>query len=487
MRKTGWVLAAQMLAGCMLAGLTAPHAVAADWAPATKSNIGDRYDVDLDTVTRNGDIARSWVRETLQRPMRDERTGKTFVQTVAERFDDCVRRRYATGSFVHHDARGGDAGSGAGSSSAWQEIVPGSVAEGIWSTVCAISSPPSDKAFMDAADEGTWTDLGISKDRTFHINLRLDKVMKIDDRLVLALTRTDYAEPVWMGGLPVRYVIAAEAIDCSTGASGALGGDFYLSRKVRVAAKRIALEKVKLEPATPGSFIANNLKLICNSARASEAADEGRGDSLSVGTAWGVDKGYLVTASHVVHGGSAIEVYDNGEKVGDAQLVAEDATNDLAILKYKPARPGKLTILPLAPHTPGLGRSVFVLGYPAPDALGQKIKMTAGQVSSTAGYQDDPREIQISVPIQQGNSGGPVITWDGTVVGVVEWKLIGFGKDDKGPAPEMINYALKASYVRAMLEELPDLSNYAPVSPGASHDQMVAAARKAVFMVVVSP
>lgn len=80
-----------------------------------------------------------------------------------------------------------------------------------------------------------------------------------------------------------------------------------------------------------------------------------------------------------------------------------------------------------------------------------------------------------------------MIAWDGSVVGVVESGLTRLGEDKDGPAPQMVNYALKASYVRPMLDDLPDLANYVAVKPVADHDQMVAEARKAVFMVVVSP
>ncbi|MDB5417242.1 MAG: hypothetical protein JWP50_661 [Phenylobacterium sp.] len=463
-------------------------AAAADWAPSAISNKGDLYETDLGTVTRSGDIARSWVRETLVQPVRDERTGKMFVQTIAQRFDDCANRRFSIGSYVHHDRRGADVGSGSDLPQGWQEIVPGSVAEGTWRISCAVSSPPAEKAYLADAEEGTWTDLGPSADQKYHLQVRLDGVFKIDNNLVVALTRSDYAKPEWIGGFPIRHVVTAEAVDCATGKSATLGGDFFMAPRFRVAAQRTPDDKVRLEAATPGSFIANALKLICNSARTVEAANGGASHQggFSVGTAWGVNKGYLVTASHVIAGGRNIRVFSNGEQVGEARVVADDPANDLAVLKYAPAKPGRLLILPISPRPASLGRSVFTLGYPEPDALGQHVKMTAGQVSSTAGYQDDARYLQISVPVQEGNSGGPLIGVDGAVLGVIEAKLLKFDERKDNPAPEMVNYALKASYIRPMLEDLPDLANYTVIKPQADVDQLVAEARKAVFMVVVS-
>jgi S1-C subfamily serine protease len=108
--------------------------------------------------------------------------------------------------------------------------------------------------------------------------------------------------------------------------------------------------------------------------------------------------------------------------------------------------------------------------------------MTSGEVSATTGDQDDIRLLQISVPIQPGNSGGPIIGWDGEVVGVADASIQKF---DDAPS-QNVNYAVKVSYVRAVLEDLPDLGGYVVVKPAASHDAMVTAARKAVFMLVVT-
>jgi S1-C subfamily serine protease len=159
----------------------------------------------------------------------------------------------------------------------------------------------------------------------------------------------------------------------------------------------------------------------------------------------------------------------------------------LALLKLAQPLTGTLKILPLADHGAALGKNVFTLGYPAPDVLGQNIKMTAGQVSSTSGPHDDASVIQISAPIQAGNSGGPVLGWDGFVVGVVKSKLLKFDDDDDDePAPDGVNYAVKSAYIRPMLDDLPDLGNYEPIKPASQQEQMVEAARRAVFMLVVS-
>jgi S1-C subfamily serine protease len=352
---------------------------------------------------------------------------------------------------------------------------------------CAVATPPKEPPIQADLREGNWSDLGASADGKYHLQVRIDGVRKLDDGPVIAISRMIYEKPEIIDGLPIRYSLSAVAIDCATGKSASLGADLFVSPTVRVKAFRVAKDQIRFEPAGPNSYLARSLSLICAAAAPAKPKEDEAEGGASVGTAWGADKGYLVTASHVIEGGRKLLVYSNGERVGEARVVADDPANDLAVLKFTPAKPGKLAILPLAAKPTNLGRSIFTLGYPEPDSLGQHIKMTAGQVSSTAGYQDDARYLQISAAVQQGNSGGPVIGWDGSVVGVVEAKLLRFDEHDAKPAPEMVNYALKVSYLRPMLEELPDLANYTVIKAAGGHDQLVEDARKAVFMVVAIP
>ena len=463
----------------------ATPARAADWAMSGLGADGV-FETDVSSINHDGGLVRSWTRLTLNKPKRDENTGKAYVVDLEERFDDCGHQRYQLGTYVRRDARGDVAGTGSSLSAGWQTASPGSIAESMSRLACAVASPPEEPPIVEDLNKGTWSDLGPSGDGKYRLQIRIDDVRKLTDGPVVAVSRTLYAKPELMEGLPIRYGVVANAIDCASGKSALLGADLFVTPTVRVKALRPPDKDIHFESPPPKSFMARSLPLICAAAKP-ETPETNEAHGFSVGTAWATNKGYLVTASHVIENGGKIAVYNNGDKVGEAEVVVNDPTNDLAVLKFKPAKPGKLTILPLATKPTSLGRSIFVLGYPEPDSLGQRIKMTAGQVSSTAGYQDDARFLQISAAVQQGNSGGPVIGWDGSAVGVVEAKLTKFGEDATKLAPEMVNYALKVSYVRAMLEELPDLANYTVMKPVGDNDQIVAEARKAVFMVLVTP
>jgi S1-C subfamily serine protease len=59
------------------------------------------------------------------------------------------------------------------------------------------------------------------------------------------------------------------------------------------------------------------------------------------------------------------------------------------------------------------------MGYPAHLLLGSELKFTEGSVSLMSGLTGEDAFMQISIPIQPGNSGGPVVTFSGLVIGIV--------------------------------------------------------------------
>ena len=78
---------------------------------------------------------------------------------------------------------------------------------------------------------------------------------------------------------------------------------------------------------------------------------------------------------------------------------------------------------------------------------------TVGNVTAVVGLGDDTRFLQISAPVQPGNSGGPLLDYSGNVVGVVEGKLNAITvfkvTDD---LPQNVNFAIKANVVTNFLD-----------------------------------
>jgi S1-C subfamily serine protease len=122
------------------------------------------------------------------------------------------------------------------------------------------------------------------------------------------------------------------------------------------------------------------------------------------------ESGYLATSYHVVQGSQRITIRNKGRTL-NAKLVKADPVNDLAILKV----PGSFAALPVAPsRSVKLGQSVFTVGFPNTHVQGIEPKLTRGEVNGLTGMHDDPRHFQVSVPVQPGNSGGPLISLQGT-------------------------------------------------------------------------
>ena len=102
---------------------------------------------------------------------------------------------------------------------------------------------------------------------------------------------------------------------------------------------------------------------------------------------------------------------------------------------------------------------IAALAFPNVDLQGIEPKYTDGRISSLAGLHDDPSRYQISVPVQPGNSGGPLLDSNGRVVGVVVARIsdIAFLKS-AGTIPQNINYAIKSSALKDFLRSESDVS-----------------------------
>jgi S1-C subfamily serine protease len=85
--------------------------------------------------------------------------------------------------------------------------------------------------------------------------------------------------------------------------------------------------------------------------------------------------------------------------------------------------------------------------------LASEANVTAGIVSALAGIGNDARFLQVTVPIQPGSSGGPLLDLQSRVVGVVVGKLDALRVASvTGDIPQNVNFAIKSSVVRSFLQ-----------------------------------
>jgi len=171
------------------------------------------------------------------------------------------------------------------------------------------------------------------------------------------------------------------------------------------------------------------------------------------GTGFIIDpKGYIVTNHHVIEDATEIEVdlIQHGQKNSyKAKVISSDKQNDLSVIKIDDSKFRPYPKLPYNFKTQisDVGTNVFALGYPMANLMGDEIKFTDGKISAKTGFQGDITTYQVSVPVQPGNSGGPLFDYDGNVVGVVNAKIM---KADN------VSYAIKTSYAKNLIDVLPE-------------------------------
>jgi S1-C subfamily serine protease len=150
------------------------------------------------------------------------------------------------------------------------------------------------------------------------------------------------------------------------------------------------------------------------------------------------------------------------------KVLAKDTTNDLALLRTA-SRPSKVAGVRLGIR---LGEGVAAFGFPLTTLLSSSGNFTLGNVTALSGLKDYSRYLQVSAPVQPGNSGGPLFDQNGNVVGVVSAKLnaLNVMVATSGDIPQNVNFAIKGSLAASFLE-----SNQVAVEQGTASQALAPA------------
>ncbi len=157
-------------------------------------------------------------------------------------------------------------------------------------------------------------------------------------------------------------------------------------------------------------------------------------------------QGHGLTNAHVVDGCKTLTVARVGEMATGANVVSIDKQNDLAVLLAASAAPA---VASLRARPVRQGDPVVAFGFPYAGSLSSGGAITTGSISALSGLRDDTRYLQISTPVQPGNSGGPLLDDSAAVVGVVSSGLR--ASRTTGIVPQNVNFAIKADVVRTFL------------------------------------
>ena len=165
----------------------------------------------------------------------------------------------------------------------------------------------------------------------------------------------------------------------------------------------------------------------------------------STGSGWAVSSTQILTNAHVVRGCSRVAVA--GRTTARVQSI--ESSSDLALLTV----PSNGSFASLRNGRLRQGDVVTVVGYPLRGVLASSANVTTGNVSALAGIQNDSRFIQISAPVQPGNSGGPLLDSSGNVAGVVVSKLDAMKFAQlTGDIPQNVNFAISLFTLQGFLE-----------------------------------
>ena len=185
--------------------------------------------------------------------------------------------------------------------------------------------------------------------------------------------------------------------------------------------------------------------------------------TVATGTGFFVAGDIIATNYHVVADANEMMVSWNEKRI-PVTLAMKDQVNDLALLRLSipDVVERNLAIAQVKPLMVGDVRSVkdgdrvLTIGYPLTSELGKRPRVSEGIVNSTVGFEDDPRMLQISVPVQAGNSGGPLFNTKGEVVGVVTSTVNNaYFITRKGTFPQNVNFAVKINYLGNLIQLLP--------------------------------
>ena len=172
---------------------------------------------------------------------------------------------------------------------------------------------------------------------------------------------------------------------------------------------------------------------------------------VGVGTGFFITAdGHVLTAAHVVEDCRSVSVAATGSAtLYPARVLARDKGSDLALLATD-LKASKIARLRIGVR---LGEPVAAFGYPLPGLLASSGSFTVGNVTALLGKDDSSRDIQISAPIQSGNSGGPVVDASGNLVGVVSSGLVAVGvASESGASLQNVNFAVRSSVAASFLQ-----------------------------------
>jgi len=199
------------------------------------------------------------------------------------------------------------------------------------------------------------------------------------------------------------------------------------------------------------------------------------------GTGFAVStNGYIATNLHVIKDADSVYIQNSAGESFKVKVVHRDPEYDIAILKIDDNHFKNLSALPytIKKNSTGVGENVYTWGYPKDDAV-----LGEGYVSSKSGFIGDTTQYQVAIPLNPGNSGGPLLDNNGNLVGIIS------GKETSA---EGASFAIKSKYILEAMRAIPQDSlgkkltvNKRSVLSGMKRAKQIEKLQDYVFMIKV--
>lgn len=188
--------------------------------------------------------------------------------------------------------------------------------------------------------------------------------------------------------------------------------------------------------------------------------------------------GYIATDYHIIRDADSVYVQDAAGESFHAKVIYTEPKYDIAILQINDPAFKDLGNVPynFKKTLSDLGEEVYTFGYPSGEE-----NFGPGSLTARNGHSGDTTEYQVSIPVNPGNSGGPLLDNRGNVIGIIS-----------GRQPDMAGagFAKKSAYLLKAIQNIPpdSLSKDLTISTkntlaGLSRPQQLKKLKNYVFMV----
>jgi putative serine protease PepD len=260
--------------------------------------------------------------------------------------------------------------------------------------------------------------------------------------------------PLLLAALLGAAVATAAAVLVGVGAKGSAAAHTTTAARSEASGSAGARREVA-STATPTAtqiYRQDSTGVVAIKAVTAEGEDEGTGIVLN-------DQGLILTNDHVIKGATSLSVDASGSsnKTTSATIVGEEANQDLALIKVDPSGLGLKPLTLASSSSVQVGDTVYAIGTP----YGLEETFTKGIVSAMGREIAAPDGAKITGAIQTdaalnpGNSGGPLLSEQGEVIGVNS-QIASDAAQTQGSQPGStgVGFAIASNTVAAVVKKI---------------------------------